>query len=298
MIEAKHYAIAATLFIGLATLLSLSNGYQMGLNIGYALSFLLYLFILTSFIYWVFKVLRKPLGQKPKISVFYILMLLFLFSQVSLIAKNNRTSREQAFIDHCEQKLTMQVKDNPSLMDYDLRAYCSCAAQRSKKIKLKDTAELSDPNSAVFMEMYGPCWESAKIKDSLIGIQAEMGADTIKVINLSGHIQVKTKVNGKEVYMIFDSGASDLFISREFLDQFSSGQVEYLEEYSYYNMADGSQIKAQLAKIQRFDLGKFKIQDMKVAVAEEVVNPLLGKSILDQFSSWTINSDNQLILAP
>lgn len=298
MIEGKHYAISAILFIGLAAMLSISNGYALGVNIGYALSFLLYLFLLTSFIYWVFKVLRKPLGQKPKVTVFYILLLLFLFSQVNMISDLNRSAREEAFIDNCEQKLRSQVKDNPSLMDYDLHAYCSCAAQRSKKIKMKDTAELSDPRSAAFMELYGPCWESAKLKDSLIGISAEMGADTITVINLSGHIQVKTKVNGKEVYMIFDSGASDLFISREFLDQFSSGQVEYLEEYSYYNMADGTQIKAQQAKIQRFELGKFKIKGLKVAVAEEVVNPLLGKSILDQFSSWTINSDNQLILVP
>lgn len=298
MIEGKHWVISVLLYIGLAALLSINNGYEFGLNIGYALASLLYLFLLSSFVFWIFKTLRRPISKTGKVTVFYSLLLLFLFSLVQLISKNNSSIRETTFIDNCEEKLKSQIKENPSLLDYDLRAYCSCAAQKSKKISIKDTAELSDPKSAAFMELYGPCWEKAKIKDSLIGIQTDLGPDTITVINLSGHIQVKTKVNGQEVYMIFDSGASDVFISREFLEQFSSGQVEYLEEYSYYNMADGSQIKAQQARIQQFDLGKFKIKNLKIAVAEEEVNPLLGKSILDQFSSWTINSDNQLILVP
>lgn len=298
MVKIKHWMVAFLLSLGISLLLGGFAEKGIPYIFGRALGVIFILLLIIVIISNVAMALKKPVSDKSLNRVFYISLILLMLLQVRSIAAINKTNRNQKYITDCVASLKKQIKENPSLLNYDLRSYCECASQRSKSLTPEDTVGLSDPNSAAFVELFGPCWDQAKIADSLSGINKDLGADTVMVINLSGHIQVKTKVNGIEVFMIFDSGATDVFISRTFLDQFKAGQVKYLEEYSYYTMADGSQIKAQLATIQQFELGQFKLKDVRVAVSEEMVSPLLGKSILDKFSSWTINSENQLILVP
>ena len=148
------------------------------------------------------------------------------------------------------------------------------------------------------MELYGPCWESARIKKVFSGIDKSAGADTISVLNFANSIRIKVAINQEEIFMIFDTGASDVLVSKEVVAFSDSSGIHYLDEYYTYVLADGSEIEVQMATVDNFQIGKFRLENFKIAISDDVPSPLLGKSVLDLFSSWTVNADNQLILQP
>ena len=119
------------------------------------------------------------------------------------------------------------------------------------------------------------------------------------LINLYSAIKVKVKVNGQWIYMILDSGASDVLLPDHLLeDSAFRSELEFQDENMVYELADGRQITASKAKVKEFTIGDFTLLDLEVAFSDAVAMPLLGKSVLEQFTSWIVYKKNQLILQP
>ncbi len=298
-IKYYHWIISFASVALLYYLFSDRSSYALGKAFGTGIGACLILLIVLAIVQFVSLLFKTSPSPKSFTRLFYIILLLLLIRTVSNQSMAHSGLQQAKFIENCVAELEAKRDSLSNLYSYNLEDYCSCAAEKARSIKLVDTAKYSDPNSIETMELYGPCWELARIKIKNQGVKAGMPADTLRVLNFAGSIQIKVVINGEEVFMLFDSGASDVLISRTFLSRFTeNSQVQYLDEYNSYSLADGSELKVQMAIVQSLDIGKYSLSNFKVGVAEDVTTPLLGKSVLDLFSSWTINSENQLILQP
>lgn len=298
-IQKSHWIFAFLVTTGILYLIKAGGPASFSEAIGAGFGTIIIIAVMLLVIMGISKLLKKETSARIQYRAFYLTLLCSLLIQVSTQARTNSKIRKRHLVNQCIKQLKESGKSNAHILDYDLLKYCECAVEKIQGLSVADSAVYNNPNSSESMELYGKCWESAQNNAADFGLDSSIGPDTLKVINLTGSIRVKVIVNGVEQYMIFDSGSADVLLSKSFLNQFSDESlVRYTNDHSYYNMADGSELKARIAYVARLQIGKFLLKDVKVAVIDSLRDPLLGKSILDQFESWTINSDNQLILAP
>lgn len=111
---------------------------------------------------------------------------------------------------------------------------------------------------------------------------------------------VKVKVNGVEMEMLFDTGASDVSISlTEAIYLFKQGKLnpEDIEGYKYSQIADGSIVEGMVINIRRLELGEGLIaEDVKAFVVGNMEAPLLlGNSAMEDFGSFEIDDVDEVI---
>lgn len=104
---------------------------------------------------------------------------------------------------------------------------------------------------------------------------------------------VLVKIGDIEKKFILDSGASEVLISPQLeLDLTSCGIIRK-ENYltpALYRVADGRIIEQRRLIIPRLTIGDFTIENVRAAVGVGAAPLLLGKSVLDKFSKWSINN--------
>lgn len=111
---------------------------------------------------------------------------------------------------------------------------------------------------------------------------------------------VKVKVNGVEMEMLFDTGASDVSISlTEAIYLFKQGKLnpEDIEGYKYSQIADGSIVEGMVINIRRLELGEGLIaENVKAFVVGNMEAPLLlGNSAIEDFGSFEIDDVDEVI---
>ena len=111
---------------------------------------------------------------------------------------------------------------------------------------------------------------------------------------------VKVKVNGVEMEMLFDTGASDVSISlTEAIYLFKQGKLnpEDIEGYNYSQIADGSIVEGMVINIRQLELGEGLIaEDVKAFVVGNMEAPLLlGNSAMEDFGSFEIDDVDEVI---
>ncbi|MGM9819181.1 MAG: TIGR02281 family clan AA aspartic protease [Candidatus Onthomorpha sp.] len=111
---------------------------------------------------------------------------------------------------------------------------------------------------------------------------------------------VKVKVNGVEMEMLFDTGASDVSISlTEANYLFKQGKLnpEDIEGYKYSQIADGSIVEGMVINIRRLELGEGLIaENVKAFVVGNMKAPLLlGNSAIEDFGSFEIDDVDEVI---
>lgn len=111
---------------------------------------------------------------------------------------------------------------------------------------------------------------------------------------------VKVKVNGVEMEMLFDTGASGVSLSlTEAIYLFKQGKLspEDIEGYNYSQIADGSIVEGMVINIRRLELGEGLIaENVKAFVVGNMEAPLLlGNSAIEDFGSFEIDDVDEVI---
>lgn len=112
---------------------------------------------------------------------------------------------------------------------------------------------------------------------------------------------VKVKVNGVEMEMLFDTGASGVSLSlTEAIYLFKQGKLspEDIEKRpAYSQIADGSIVEGMVINIRRLELGEGLIaENVKAFVVGNMEAPLLlGNSAIEDFGSFEIDDVDEVI---
>ena len=134
------------------------------------------------------------------------------------------------------------------------------------------------------------------IKNS-IEITNTVENNIIELTKKSGVYHIYITIGGISEEFIFDTGASEVLISRELESKLISNEVvkknDYLED-GLYRIADGSIIKQRRLIIPKLQIGNFIVANVRASVTNSNTL-LLGKSVLDKFKSWNINNLNQTL---
>lgn len=111
---------------------------------------------------------------------------------------------------------------------------------------------------------------------------------------------VKVKVNGVELEMIFDTGASGVSLSlTEAIYLFKQGKLspDDIEGQTYSQIADGSIVEGMIINIRQLEIGEGLIaENVKAIVVGNMEAPLLlGNSAIEDFGSFEIDDVNEVI---
>lgn len=218
-------------------------------------------------------------------------------------------SYPESFKLHLSKSIRGQARGE--LKEINLQDFCNCATAvfQQRGFTLKDQVQLNDPNSLLYNELAFKCGDpysgkkaggyqwNEKDNRSITGPGLR---DTVATIQIGNVNKIKLRIgNHTDVWMI-DSGASDLLISREFENTLLSEgllkQADFIETGTY-TLADDRTISCRRYLIHNIHIGGFSLNDVIIAASDSVRQFLLGKSVLNKFSSWTIdNRQGWLIL--
>ena len=109
-----------------------------------------------------------------------------------------------------------------------------------------------------------------------------------------GVYEVPCKVNGKPVNFIFDSGSSDVSISKEFfIEGVKTGLFKQSDLYSdvvNYKVASGAVVAGKLINIRKLTIGSLVLYNILGSIIDSPNTPmLLGQSALEKFGSYSID---------
>ncbi len=190
------------------------------------------------------------------------------------------------------------------LKEINLQDFCTCATAvfQQRGFTLKDQVQLNDPNSLLYNELAFKCGDpySGKKaggyhwneKDNL-SIGGPKLSDTVPTIQIGNVNKVKLRIGNHTNVWTIDSGASDLLISKEFeemlLGEGLLKQADFIETGTY-TLADDRTISCRRYLVHDINIGSFVLHDVVMAASDSVRQFLLGKSVLNKFSSWTIDN--------
>jgi len=222
-------------------------------------------------------------------------------------------AERQDFIDNCVIGALLEIaefgENQYSIEDWEL--YCNCVWDKmieKQGVTIGDIMESENENSVAFMELVLPCLPSGD-SELFGGIDWNRDArvsgcranSVIDLINYGGSLKVKLEIGGISRYFLLDTGASDLLVDadleREWLLDGFIGRSNYVGT-EIYELADGSQVEADMIRVPSIKIGGCTVYDAVVAVLPEG-GMLLGTGFLEIFSNYSINSDDStLVLSP
>ena len=130
-----------------------------------------------------------------------------------------------------------------------------------------------------------------------LGIQSKNNTGTVSLIKKNGVFNIPILIGGVSKEFVFDTGASDVLISKK-LEQklITKGYLkkEYYLTDGLYRIADGSIIRLRRLLIPELTIGDFTLFNVEASVTNGDTL-LLGKSVLDKFKNWNINNLTQTL---
>lgn len=215
---------------------------------------------------------------------------------------------ESTLLKRCIKKI--RQKHDPKIDTSKVQQYCECQINlvRQKKISDKEIDDLNNPNSQIFYQFYYNCEFPLIEKDtgdrnwnekSIYDVEGP-DVDTVKILNFKGMTFVKMKIgNNKQIWML-DTGASELFVTKETEDQFKKEGIITDNSFlgtSEFELADGRTDTCRRYLINGIQIGKYKLNNVHIAVSDKAKRILLGRSVLNKFGRWILdNKKSNLIL--
>lgn len=190
-----------------------------------------------------------------------------------------------------------------------LNRFCHCQMEIVKSRKMNDSAFItfSDPNSLSFYELLYKCGDPFFNKDSvsknwstssyldIIGPET----DTMSVLNFHGMTFIKARIGNELKIWLLDTGASDLLITAEMEQQLRIEKVIDDSQFlgiAEYEMANGTIEVCRKYRVNQLQIGKFTLNNLIVAVTHNGRRIILGKTVLNKFSTWVLNNQNNTII--
>lgn len=190
-----------------------------------------------------------------------------------------------------------------------VREVCACQIKVINEGKKPDEYydQLGNPNSNAYFEMLYKCgspfddgletdnsWTADKTKE-ITGPET----DTIRVLNMKGMTFVRMKTGNLIQWWLFDTGATDLLIGRQTETGLRKEMI--IHELNFlgtkeYEMANGVIDTCRRYRINNVRIGNFYIDNLVVAVSDKARRIIVGKSLLNKFSSWTLDNRNNLLI--
>jgi hypothetical protein len=212
------------------------------------------------------------------------------------------------FISSCIKNI--QKNTEKSLDSNKVRNFCSCQLELIKTRKITDAEiqTLTNPNSILFFEVmykcgnpfYGNNSQDNNWNDYLKNDINGPVNDTIKILSINGMSYIKLKIGSVVQVWLFDTGASDLLINNDMEQILRKENIINSSNYlgvSEYEMANGIVDTCRRYSINNIQVGKFNINNIIIAVTDKGKRIIVGKSLLNKFSSWILdNKNNKLIL--
>lgn len=206
----------------------------------------------------------------------------------------------QALISECSNGMAASLELSDAGVDPDGTCRCVFEEARRKGLTMEDIAAMQDQSSVHFNEIMIPCVQK-NIRTADRGRGKQLGSPDVSgrtntqrigMMHVGNVFKVKVRLGGIERYFILDSGASDCMIPASLEKELLANQAirpdQYLEQLDY-RLADGRIVSCKRVHMNGVGLGDFTVRDVVVAVIDEEVQPLLGKSLLDKFEEWTVD---------
>lgn len=213
-----------------------------------------------------------------------------------------------AFAESFGHRLATSIRQSykQKIPEENLKQYCNCVINIFLKrgFTLHDEKNLANPNSLLYNELAYSCGSPLKgLEDAGFIWQSSMRAsiisdkikDTIPTIQLANTTRVKVQIGKEEYVWLLDSGASDLLVSTSYANQLLHEGLLKQSDFignGNYTLADGREVACKRYRINGVKIGSFILNDVVLASSDEIRHFLLGKSVLNKFSSWTV--DNRL----
>jgi hypothetical protein len=203
----------------------------------------------------------------------------------------------------------LRLKSEKPLNDSVAAVFCNCAANiiEQRKLTIERFDELLNPSSLLYNEISYKCgspyikasdfardWKASNVND-ITGPDI----DSVQVISIMGMHKIKIRIGDEVRVWLIDSGASDLLISDEFAKTLKAkglfSELDFMGEGQYV-LADDRIISCKRYKIDGLQLGHLKVNNVILSVSREARVFLVGKSLLNKFSAWSLDNKNNLLI--
>lgn len=125
------------------------------------------------------------------------------------------------------------------------------------------------------------------------------GRNVVRMRKSNGVNYISVKINGVDMEVIFDTGASDVVISTvEAAFLYKQGKLtsdDILGE-TYFQVADGSIGAGTVINLRTLQIGNKVVHDVRATVVDNMEAPLLlGQSALSRFGSIKIDNERKTV---
>ena len=123
------------------------------------------------------------------------------------------------------------------------------------------------------------------------------GGETIIPLGADGHFHARVRINGHEVPMLIDTGAT--FTSLEESTAQALDLAANLGRLPGEVSTANGVITVRYAVAQRFELGSITVQNLEIAILPNTASPqaVLGMNLLSKLATWRV-AEGKLYLVP
>jgi aspartyl protease family protein len=111
--------------------------------------------------------------------------------------------------------------------------------------------------------------------------------------NANGHFYADVRINGAEIHMLVDTGASGIALSRD--DARMAGIATSIGMNDVVGKGADGAIHGEFVKLDRVELGPLSAEGLDAIVLDSGEQSLLGQSFLSKFSSVEIEGDKMVL---
>ena len=223
---------------------------------------------------------------------------------------NTSDFQNKVYLRNCVNEV-MSAPGNENIWTQKLaEQYCDCTFNEivAAGYTYKDMLEIEDENSNIFNELALPC-----LNNTLKNIDELKSSNTNKITDIKGGgdrsfvplidylgkgYKVKIAISDVSKYYLFDTGASDLIIDRDTERELLLSGVLKRENYlgkGEYTLANNKTVQAQKVSVNNISIGDYTLNNVEIGIIDNGIL-LCGKSLLDKFSKWEIDNQNNFLI--
>lgn len=199
------------------------------------------------------------------------------------------------------------ILNDPEIIDIsekEAKEYCACIMDNlyAKGYTYEDLSEADEKDGVIFNEVGLLCLNliinHEETSNNRYDPNDIFGDNTISFVPVikspDNTYKVKIAFGKKVRYALFDTGASDLCITkdleRELISQGLINQNDYLGTKEY-QLADNRIVVAQMVVLNGIKIGDYVLNNVVAAILEEG-SVIVGLGLLNKFKNWSFNKVN------